>query len=153
MKNKTIVNETEIDAVINSCDVCNLGMVDSFNNPYVIPMNFGYQQGVIYLHSGPKGKKIDILEQNNNVCITFSTDHKLRWQSEGVACSYSMKYRSVVAYGKVLFVESPEEKISALNNIMKNYTGRSFKYSDPAVRDVKVFKVEIESIEGRTYGY
>ena len=52
---KTIVHtdKEHIEAVIQKCDVCFVGMVDSDGFPYVIPMNFGYQDGVIYLHSAP----------------------------------------------------------------------------------------------------
>jgi len=153
MKNRVIGLKEEVERIISKCDVCYIAMVDSENIPYVIPMNFGYKDDCIYLHSSQTGKKIDILEKNNNVCVTFSTDHLLRWQSENVACSYSMKYRSALAFGKVEFIEDFDQKIDALNVIMKQYTQKEFSYSDPAVKDVKVFKVVVERLEGRAYGY
>jgi hypothetical protein len=153
MKNRSNISIQDIEQIINKCDVCNLAMVDSLNMPYVVPMNFGYENKTIYLHGSPKGKKIDILNQNNNVCVSFSADLELKWQNEGVACSYSMKYRSVIANGKVEFIEDPSEKVKALNVIMGNYTERSFKYNDPSIRDVNVFKVVVEKLEGRVYGY
>ncbi len=153
MKNKTILNDKQLEEIIKKCDVCNVAMVDNVNKPYVIPLNFGYENNIVYFHGAPAGKKIETLKNNNSVCLSFSTDHELRFQSEGVACSYSMKYRSVIAYGKVEFIEAPGDKIAALNVIMKNYTDRSFKYNDPSIREVNVFKVIIEKIEGRVYGY
>ncbi len=143
----------EIERIILQCDVCNLAMVDLDNNPYVIPMNFGYEQDVVYLHSAQTGKKMDILAKNRQVSLSFSTDHELRWQSEKVACSYSMKYRSVLASGRVEFIEDLDEKATALNIIMKNYTDGEFTYNDPALRDVAVFRVVLETLEGRAYGY
>jgi hypothetical protein len=153
MKNRTDLSLHEIEEIIKKCDVCNLAMVDSTNLPYVVPMNFGYEGGVIYYHGSSSGKKVEALKQNHNVCVSFSTDHELRWQSDNVACSYSMKYRSVIAYGKVIFIDTPEDKVKALNIIMKNYTERTFKYNDPSVREVNVFKVIIDKIKGRVYGY
>ena len=153
MKSNVLRDRQEIEQIIKRCEVCNLAMVDMNGFPYVIPMNYGFDHEVIYLHSSATGKKIEILEQNNRVCLSFSTDHVLRWQSEKVACSYSMKYRSVLVHGHVQFVEDFEEKIIALNSIMKQYTDREFKYNDPAVKEVKVFKVIIERMEGREYGY
>ncbi len=153
MKNRPITLKEELERIIRQCEVCSLAMVDPDGRPYVIPMNFGYDNNVIYLHSSRTGKKIDILQQNNRVCISFSTDHELRWQSEEVACSYSMKYRSVLAHGHVEFVEEMDEKAEALNMIMKQYTDREFSYNDPALRDVMVFRVVIEKMEGRAYGY
>lgn len=153
MKNRKITLKEEIERIIQKCELCNVAMVDLDGFPYVIPMNFGYNDDCIYLHSSQKGKKIDILKKNSSVCVSFSTDHLLRWQSEKVACSYSMKYKSVLAFGKVEFVTEKEEKIKALNVIMKQYTDKAYKYSDPSLKEVMVFKVNIEKMEGRAYGY
>ena len=110
MKNRVITLQDEKERIISSCDSCNVAMVDESGKPYVIPMNFGYHNHLIYLHSSQRGKKIDILKKNNSVCVSFSTDHLLRWQSEKVACSYSMKYRSVLAFGYVEFIEEMSDR-------------------------------------------
>jgi nitroimidazol reductase NimA-like FMN-containing flavoprotein (pyridoxamine 5'-phosphate oxidase superfamily) len=153
MKSRVINLQEEIERIIRNCEACYIGMVDQSGNPYVLPMNFGYRSGEIYLHSAQKGKKIDILKKNNQVCVAFSTDHELRWQSEKVACSYGMKYRSVLAFGKVVFVEDFDQKVIALNIIMSQYADLEFTYNTPAVKDVNVFKVVVDKFEGRAYGY
>ncbi len=153
MKSKVITSKEEIDDIISNCQFCNVAMVESSGEPYVVPMNFGYTEGYIFLHSSKTGKKMDILKEKNKVCISFSIDHELRWQSENMACSYSMKYRSVLAYGRVEFIEEPEKKIEALNCIMLHYTGEEFTYNEPSVREVAVYMVIIENLEGRVYGY
>ena len=114
-------------------------------------MNFCYQEGVIYLHSGPTGSSIDMLERNNNVCITFSTDHELVFQHPKVACSYRMKAKSVICRGKVGFIEDMDSKREALNIIMKHYSSREFVYSDPAVRNVKIWEIPISSVTAKEY--
>lgn len=128
-------------------------MVDENGFPYVVPMNFGYSAGYIYLHSSKKGRKIEILKSNPTVSLSFSTDHQIRWQNEEVACSYSMKYRSVLVFGTVEFIEDMDAKRYALSKIMEQYSNLSFTFNDPAVREVEVFKVRIEKMEGRVYGY
>jgi nitroimidazol reductase NimA-like FMN-containing flavoprotein (pyridoxamine 5'-phosphate oxidase superfamily) len=128
-------------------------MVDPEHKPYVLPFNFGYDKGVIYLHSAPEGKKINILANNNHVCISFSTDYQLRYQNEEVACSWSMKYRSVLAYGQVEFLTDPEEKSLALNVIMKKYARKEYSFNVPALDNVKVYKIVVTRFEGRVYGY
>ena len=142
-----------MERIILKCDVCYIGMVDQNSEPYVLPFNFGYKDNTIYLHSAQTGKKINILENNNRVCVAFSTDHVLRWVNEDVACSWGMKYRSVLAYGRVEFIEDYDEKVEALNVVMSNYSDNKFEYSKPAVMDVKTYKVVIERMEGRAYGY
>ncbi|TRZ71008.1 MAG: pyridoxamine 5'-phosphate oxidase family protein [Bacteroidetes bacterium] len=153
MRCRQISNEAELLEIIKRCQWCHMAMVDPGGNPYLLPMNFGYRDGVIYLHGADQGKKISVLEHNPSVCINFSTDQLLRFQSEDVACSYTMKYRSVLVYGKAEFITEAEEKIAALNIIMSQYSDKAFKFNLPSVREVKVWKIKADKIEGRALGY
>lgn len=141
-----------IEGTIRSCKECFVGMIDTEGFPYVIPMNFGYKNDVVYLHSGPEGNAIRSLTQNPNVCITFCTDSEITHQNEEVACSYRVRGSSVICKGKVDFVEDFEEKVNILDILMEQYSDQKFKYSDPAVRNVKVWKIEIEKVSGRLFG-
>ncbi len=141
-----------IEDVIGKCDTCNLAMVDENNFPYVLPMNFGYRNGIIYFHGDNKGKKLEILNIHPGVAISFSADHRLYKQNEKVACSYSMAYRSVLAYGEVEFIEDYDQKVDALKIIMGQYAKGDFMFSRPAVLNVKVFKVKVEKFNGKEFG-
>ncbi|HPD95802.1 MAG TPA: pyridoxamine 5'-phosphate oxidase family protein [Tenuifilaceae bacterium] len=154
MKSRSDLTQREIDQILNKCNVCNVAMVDNEGDPYVLPFNFGYNEGSIYIHSGPEGKKIDIWNKNPKVCMSFSTDYELKHQSPNVACSYSMRYRSVLVYGSVDEIKNLDEKKKVLNIIMQKYTGRNdFEYNEPALKNVKVFVVVPYKIEARAYGY
>ncbi len=154
MKTRMLKEQSEIDKIINSTEVCHVGMVDLDGKPYVIGFNFGYQNGILYLHSGPEGKKIEIWKKNPYVCVAFSNDFLLRHQNEEVACSYSMKYKSVLLYGRVEEIIYLDEKKEVLNVIMKKYTGRdNFEYSLPALKNVRVFRIKPDKIEAKVYGY
>jgi uncharacterized protein len=153
MANRMTSRPEDIRSIIDKCEACYVGMVDLEGKPYVLPFNFGFDDGVIYLHSAAEGKKIDILKQNREVCVVFSTDHQLFHRHEPVACSYGMKYRSVLAHGKVVFIEDYEEKEKVLNIIMRKYTGQDFSFNAPAVNNVCVYKVEVTKFEGKESGY
>jgi nitroimidazol reductase NimA-like FMN-containing flavoprotein (pyridoxamine 5'-phosphate oxidase superfamily) len=153
MKKKIITEVSEIESIIDKCEVCNVAMVDENNMPYVLPFNFGYHDNCIYFHGTPTGKKIDTLKQNGNVCISFSTDHLLTFQSESVACSFTMKFRSVIAYGKAVFIEDYDEKVAALDLIMLKYTNKKYSFAVPAVKNINIFKVKVDSWLGRESGY
>lgn len=154
MKSRSDLTRSEIDAIIGAAEVCHIGMVDGDNGPYVLPMNFGYSEGKIFIHSGPGGKKLGIWDTDNRVCLAFSTDYKMRIQNESVACSYSMRYKSALVFGRLKPITGFDEKVAALNVIMGHYTQNTgFTYSKPAVENVKVFEVEIDRVDGRSYGY
>lgn len=153
MRSNCFTDKKAIESIIHDCQVCYVGMVDKNNTPYVVPFNFGYNEGYIYLHSAREGRKIDILKNNNRVCVTFSTGHELRNQSEGVACSYSMKFRSVMAFGYVEFIEDFDQKVEILNKVMMHYTGKEFTYGAPSVHEVATYRVVIEEMTGKKLGY
>lgn len=154
MKVRAIESLATKEEVINKCEVCNIAMVDLENMPYVLPFNFAYKDQVLYLHSAPEGRKIDVLNSNNRVCVSFSADHKLYHQNENVACSYSMRYKSVLLYGEVLFIEDLDKKEEILNLIMEKYTSRGdFNYSLPALKNVKIMKIPVDRLDGRAFGY
>ena len=64
MKTVIIEDKQRIESIILHCDACFVGITDLEGNPYVVPMNFGYENGIIYLHSGPEGSKLEMLEHN-----------------------------------------------------------------------------------------
>jgi uncharacterized protein len=153
MRTRVVCDQDEIDGIISNCQVCYVGMVDENNMPYVVPFNFGYKDKFIYLHSAQKGRKIEIMNKNPNVCVAFSTDHLLNFQNEQVACSYSMRYRSVLAFGKIEFIDDPEKKVEVLNIIMSHYTSGEFHYNPPAIREVKTYRVAVEKFTGKVFGH
>ncbi|MCD7935279.1 MAG: pyridoxamine 5'-phosphate oxidase family protein [Tannerellaceae bacterium] len=151
---RTVVHtEKEVmEEVIRQCEICFVGMADTDGTPYVIPMNFGYRDGVVYLHSAPHGKSLDILKRNPLVCITFCGKGEIAFQDKQVACSYGMRAKSVIGYGKVEFEEDMEGKREILDIFMGQYSKMKFKYGDPAVRNVKVWKVPLDTMTCREFG-
>ncbi len=92
------INDVAIlEEIITGSSVCRMGLCDE-GRPYVVPMNFGYRDGKIYMHSALEGRKLDIIRKNPDVCLVFETDLEMVHAAE--ACSFSMKYRSVIARGR-----------------------------------------------------
>jgi len=149
-KEKEITDIASIESIINSCLVCRLALCDE-DQPYIVPLNFGYKDGTLYFHSALEGKKIDLLNKNNKVCFEFDTDLKL--ENGDKACSWTANYKSVIGFGKATFIEDSESKIDGLNIIMSQYSDKSFNYPDTVVNKTAIFKVEIDSMTGKKSGY
>ena len=47
MKTINITNPEEIREIIRKCPYCMVGITDREGNPYVLPMNFAYRDGVL----------------------------------------------------------------------------------------------------------
>ncbi len=151
--NMMISNPQKIQEIIDQCDTCYVGMVDPEGKPYVLPFNFGFEEGSIFLHMAAQGKKMEVLKNNPAVCVAFSTDHELFHRHDQVACSYGMRYRSVLAYGKAEFIDDYDEKVRIMNVTMRKYTGKDFTYNPPAISNVCIIRISIEKIEGKLSGY
>lgn len=152
MRTSFITYRQEIEDIINQCDMCFVGIIEADGTPYVIPMNFAYFGGEIILHSAPEGKHLHLLALNNRVCVTFCSDRKLVYQHPDVACSYSMTSKSVLCKGSVSFVEDLNEKEEMMNSLMSKFSHRTFKYSTPALKNVKVWRVSIDEITAKAFG-
>ena len=149
-KDRAIVELAEIEEIVRKSLVCRLALAQE-NQPYVIPLSFGFKNNTLYFHSSPEGKKIDMLKKNSMVCFQFDLGHEVVADEE--ACKWGIKYRSVIGFGKASFVEDLEEKRKGLNVIMEHYSGRSFQYPESAIENTVVIKVEIESMTGKKSGY
>ncbi len=147
---KEIKDRRELESIIKSAGVCHLGLSDN-DTPYVVPVNFGYRDNQLYFHSATQGKKIDILKRNNRVCFELDTGHELV-KSE-IPCTWGMKYRSVIGFGRAFFVEEPGEKKRVLNAIMEHYAGNSYDFSRDQLEKVVVIRIEIDSMTGKSSGY
>ncbi len=152
MRTSFITDKAEMESIINQCDICFIGLTEKDGTPYVIPMNFGYLDGDIILHSAPEGKHVGLLELSNRICVTFCSDRKLAYQHPDVACSYSMTSKSVVCKGSVSFIDDLDEKEKALNSMMQKFSNKNFKYSAPALRNVRVWRVTVDEMTSKAFG-
>jgi uncharacterized protein len=148
-KDKEISDRPAIEAIIKQANVCRLAMVDG-DKPYIVPLCFGYQDNVLYFHGALEGQKIDLIRKNPNV--SFELDIVMKIAEAEDACKWSMKYQSVVGFGRAVLVESYEEKIKGLGIIMSQYSDKTYAYPDDRLRATAVFKVEIAGMSGKQSG-
>lgn len=149
-KDKEISDESGIEAIIKKTNVCRLGMVNG-NKPYIVPLCFGYHDNVLYFHGSLKGRKIDLIRKNPNVCFEFDLITETI-ESEN-ACDWSIKYQSVIGFGKAVFIESSNEKRKALSIIMGQYSDQPFQFPENMLKATAVIKVEIESMTSKHSGF
>lgn len=150
-KEKEITDKETIEWIMNEAMVCRIAVSEN-NIPYIIPMNFGFRDNCLYIHSALQGKKIDIIKKNNNVC--FEVDIKTELVTADNPCNWSMKYYSVIGLGKLSFIDDIAEKKNIINIIMEKYSGKSdFKFPDAALNSLAVIKIEISEITGKKSRY
>ena len=148
-KEKAITARADMEAVIQECQVCHLGLCDS-GRPYVVPMHFGYLDGDIYLHAAPEGRKMAVLAENPSVCVVFDI-------CDGViptekACSWGTTYRSVMAFGEAASVIDAEEKRKGLGAIVSHYGGDPDSMGPRGIDATAVIRVRVREMTGKVSG-
>jgi nitroimidazol reductase NimA-like FMN-containing flavoprotein (pyridoxamine 5'-phosphate oxidase superfamily) len=149
-KDQEITDIAAIEDIIHKAQVCRLGLSEN-GRPYIVPLCFGYKDNTFYFHSAREGKKLDIIRKNNNVCFEIDIDQELVKGKK--ACNCSMKYRSVIGFGRAEIIDDIEQKRRALNIIMQNYFEGLFRYHQESIENTVIIKVEIESMTGKKLGY
>ena len=145
-RDKEITDRKAIEDIILRSKVCKLAMCEE-NRPYIVPLCFGFKNNTLYFHSAPKGKKIEILKKNPNVCFEFEIFTQIIKSAK--ACKWGMRYRSVIGFGKAGFITDDDLKRQAFDIIMNQYADGSFIYEDALLKSVVIINVEIQSMTGK----
>ena len=143
---KEITDRKAIEDIISRSKVCKLAMCEE-NRPYIVPLCFGFKNNTLYFHSAPKGKKIEILKKNPNVCFEFEIFTQIIKSAK--ACKWGMRYKSVIGFGKAGFITDDDLKRQAFDIIMNQYADGPFLYEDALLKSVVLINVEIQSMTGK----
>ena len=124
----------------------------SINNiPYSLPINFVILNGVIYFHGSKKGRKVDAIKANTNASFSavkaYSIIASYMSSKDGLACPATQFFKSAIVDGKIKIVQEEQEKIDALNALMRKLQSEGgFKdLNDPvykkAINTTNIFKL------------
>ncbi len=133
-----------------------IASIDENGYPQIIPMNFAFVDNAIYMHSYPRGEKLENVKRNPKV--GFEVDRELEFLPSYFshptnASQADTLYISVVIKGKSVFVDDDEEKALGLNAMMKKYQPEGhydpIQNNDLVLDEVAVIKIIPESIKGK----
>ena len=146
MPRRQITDTDEIEGIINKATVCHLGLVDG-EEPYVVPVSFGYERNTLYFHGNLKGRKVELIKKNNRICFAMEIDVEVKKAEQ--ACDWGIKYMSVIGMGRAYILEKDEEKSHVLDLITKRYAGGTLSFPKSEMDKTLVVRVDIESITGK----
>ena len=145
-RERQITDEAQIMDILDKGKVLHLGLAVD-NEPYVVPMNYGYTKEngklVMYLHSAVRGKKLDMIRRNPKVFFEIDCD-LVPFESE-LPCQYGIAYSSVMGKGIARIVDDVEEKKKAMSILMKTQTGKDFTFEDRLVSIVAVIRIDVDA--------
>lgn len=143
-RERGITDLGEIERILAAAKYAHIGLVDG-DEPYVVPMNYGYtlEDGhlTLYLHGALRGRKLDVIAKNPKVSFTLESD--VRPFDGDVACRYGLSYRSVMGVGTATVVDDIEEKKHGLSVLMKTQTDGDFSFTDKMAAVVSVIRIDV----------
>lgn len=142
-REQQVTDINEIIEILEKSKVVHVGMLDG-DEPYVVPMNYGYTlvdgKLILYLHGARRGRKIDALRANPKVFFEMCCD-VTPFEGE-VACKYGITYASIMGRGVATLVEDVEEKKKALSVLMKTQVNKDFTFEDKLTTVVSIIRID-----------
>ena len=123
-----------------------LSTVCEDGEPYGVPMNYAYEDGRVYFHCAPEGRKLASLARcaKASFCVVGKT--------ELLPSRFSTKYESAIVFGRVRALAG-EEKTNALRKLIARlapeYLQAGEAYIGAAQMKTHVFCLEIERLTGK----
>lgn len=149
-REREVTDINEIIKILDESKVLHLGMVDG-DEPYVVPMNYGYtlENGklTIWLHGAKRGRKLDVMRANPKVF--FEMECGITPFEGEIACKYGITYASIMGKGIAEIVEDIETKKYALSILMKTQTGKDFEFEDKMAAVVTIIRIDVSEFTAK----
>jgi uncharacterized protein len=135
------------------------GLAAEGGMPYTVPLNFAAEphDRAIYVHTtlDSDSKHNRSLAENSKVTfVAVHPDSAIVSSPDGVACRFTMRFTSVMAFGTAVKIEAPAEKARILNLIMEQKSGaESFmEVPEPATAITTIYRIDVQHISGARKG-
>ena len=153
IKDKSIIND-----ILNKAEYGTLALCCD-NKPYSVPINFVKIEANIYFHGGKKGKKMEFIKNNTlasfSVVEPYSMIQSYFSSTENLACPATHFFKSIIIDGDIQIVDKYDEKVLALESLMKKLQpeGKYKPLNDEVYKKVvditEVFKLIPTELKGK----
>jgi nitroimidazol reductase NimA-like FMN-containing flavoprotein (pyridoxamine 5'-phosphate oxidase superfamily) len=148
-KIKRKLGDEESYKLLKDLKVVTISMYDEFEKvPYAVTINSIVVDHTIYIHCANEGRKIDVLKNNNSVCITALCDSKI------IEKQFTTSYESLVIYSHARFIEDKNDKYNVLHKLCENLTPSNNENSIKKIilaelENTTIIAFDVESISGK----
>jgi nitroimidazol reductase NimA-like FMN-containing flavoprotein (pyridoxamine 5'-phosphate oxidase superfamily) len=138
----------EVERLLDEAQVMRLGMIDD-GMPYVVPVNFAHEDGVVWVHGAAGGRKLACLRDGAPVCI--EVDRLLQVTTGPRACDdWTSHYESAIGFGTGEVVEDEHVKLEGLRAIMRKYSGRhDWEFTADSLQETAVIRIRLDELTGK----
>jgi uncharacterized protein len=148
---RQIQDPSELRKIFDEARVCRVAIADE-PAPYIVPLNFGFvwaEPVILYFHCATEGHKLECIR--TNPCVGFELDVAGSLETGPQACDWGMRYASVIGTGIMSIITDPDERITALNALMRHYgfAGKTM-YSPGMLMQTAALKLKVLTMTGKS---
>lgn len=137
--------------VLRDCEYATLATINTDGTPYCIPISPVLVNNSIYFHCAMEGKKLNNIEQDENICLSCVRHTRL------IPEKFTTEFESAVIVGKCRFIKDNEEKIMALRALCEKYASTNMGEFDNTIAcslaKTAICRIDIEQITGKAKFY
>ena len=138
----TTISDEQARELLRSSRVGRLGCIVN-GEPYIVPINFTFEDNSVYSHSLP-GKKITALKENPRACVQVDE------------IKSDLSWSSVLAFGNFEEIVKATERKEILSKLLKRFAlltpVESAIAQDGSPLEVIIYRIKIDRITGVSEG-
>ena len=142
-----LLDEARAREILASAEYGVLSMVDLEGKPYGIPVNFVWEDDCAYIHCATEGKKLDILECNED--ISFCVVGKVNLLPD----KFTTEYESLVLTGSATIITSDEERMHALELLLEKLSPEhkaiGMQYAKKSFYRTDIIRLDFTTFSGK----
>jgi hypothetical protein len=144
----------KMEEILQRAEVGRLALTTD-NQPYIIPLNFLYWDGKIAFHCGWKGKKLELIAENNTCC--FEIDEFMGEVSYHYDSLCHLDYDSVLAFGTARIENDHERKKDIFQRLHAKYkeiyrkpiASGGVRFDEARLDEACCVVIDVEELTGR----
>lgn len=145
-KEQEITDRAELYRILREARLCRLAMTGD-DGPYLVPLTFALDGQDLVLHSARVGRKIEALRRNPAVC--FEVEEGVEVAAADTACDFGMRFRTVIGFGAVEFVEDRAERTRLLALFGPRYGAPAGPLPDAEIERTCVLRLRVRELTGK----
>lgn len=138
----------KVEEILKRCTNGVLSINGDNGYPYGVPLSYAYANGKIYFHCAKEGYKVDLLKADPKVTFTVVAQDNI------IPEEFNTLYASVIAFGTVKLIDTPEEmKVPhayIVDKYSRGYEEAGAKYLDADMGRMYMGEITIDHITGKT---
>lgn len=147
-RNKQYLPAEEVTAILDRATSGVLALAGDEGYPYAVPLSFVYTEGRIYFHCAKEGHKLDAVRRSPLASFCVIDQDEIRQDQ------FTTAYRSVIAFGQIKIMDSPEAIMAAIRLLAQKYSPSLSEAErqteiDGALAHLCMLELNIEHLTGK----